>query len=53
MTDSEIFYSAGFFLTPEEGLPTLMKIAQHAQDSDKVDFFIILRLTALRDLDPF
>ena len=37
---SQIFYSAGFFLTPDEGLPTLMKIAQHAHDSDKVKFFL-------------
>merc|ERR1711953_1214111 len=36
VTDSQIFYSAGFFLTPEQGLPTLMKIAQHAQASDKI-----------------
>jgi len=36
VTDSQIFYSAGFFLTPTEGLPTLMKIAQHAQESNKI-----------------
>ena len=39
VTSSQIYYSAGFFLTPDEGLPTLMKIAQHAHDSDKVKFY--------------
>ena len=39
VTDSQIFYSAGFFLTPTEGLPTLMKIAHHARESNKVGPF--------------
>lgn len=36
ITGCDVFYSAGFFLTPPEGPDSMEKIAKHAADNDKI-----------------
>ena len=35
---ADIFYSAGFFLTPPEGPDVMEKVAKHAAQTNKVTF---------------
>jgi len=38
ITSCQIFYSAGFFLTPPEGPDAMEKVASHAAENNKVRF---------------
>ena len=40
ITSCQVFYSAGFFLTPPEGADSMEKIAKHAAETNKVIFLL-------------